>query len=334
MKKSLKIIGIVLLALVLLIGLVLLVFKLVDRIRYRAFYSTAEAAFAMPGVRDGFVQQGFDYIPEKNVFLATGYMNDGSASRVYVIRADGSTTYTALKRADGRDYTGHTGGIAHFGDDLYITGSDGLDVFSCTDVLAGEPTTACKGTVLTYNDPAYCYIYNGHILVGSFYRPGNYETPAYEHITTPAGETHRSIMTVFRLDTGAENGIFPVPLAVISTPDQVQGMCITEEGHVVLSTSYGMAPSKLLVYDRVRVVSASLAFAGITEDGVPFDFATLPVYYLDGSCLAREIVAPPMAEELVYLDGKIHIMNESASDKYIFGKITTGRKVYAYPYTP
>ena len=44
------------------------------------------------------------------------------------------------------------------------------------------------------------------------------------------------------------------------------------------------------------------------------------------------IQAPPMAEELVYLDGKIYIMNESACNKYIFGKFTYGYHVYAFKY--
>ena len=37
-----------------------------------------------------------------------------------------------------------------------------------------------------------------------------------------------------------------------------------------------------------------------------------------------------MAEELVYKDGKVYIMNESASSKYIFGKFTSGNYVHTY----
>ena len=56
----------------------------------------------------------------------------------------------------------------------------------------------------------------------------------------------------------------------------------------------------------------------------------MPLYYLESSILQKTVKAPPMAEELVYQDGKILIMNESASDKYIFGKLTRGKYVYGY----
>ncbi|MBE6702850.1 MAG: hypothetical protein E7585_05510 [Ruminococcaceae bacterium] len=333
MKKSVKILLGVLIGIICLVLLILLGFKLVDGIRHAAFYRKADGEMKMPGIRDGFVQQGFDYVEGEEAFLVAGYMKGEAASRVYLLRDDGSESYTELKKADGTDYRGHTGGIAHFGDYIYITGSKGLDVFSYQEILAGAKSAKCLGTVETYNDPAYCYTYNGYILVGSFYRPGNYETEAYQRMATPGGDQNRSMMAVFQLDANAAFGIDPVMRAVISTPDQVQGMCINDNGKIVLSTSYGMASSKLLVYDVNKIAEPDVrAFAGTTKDGVDFSFSELPIYYLESSCQTEVIKAPPMSEELVYLDGKIYIMNESASNKYIFGKITTGRKIYAYSY--
>ena len=52
--------------------------------------------------------------------------------------------------------------------------------------------------------------------------------------------------------------------------------------------------------------------------------------YLDSECLEEHIVAPPMAEQIIYDDGTIYIMNESASLKYLFGNLTSGRYVYGY----
>ena len=37
-----------------------------------------------------------------------------------------------------------------------------------------------------------------------------------------------------------------------------------------------------------------------------------------------------MSEEIILKDGRIVIMTESASNKYIFGKITSGRRIYGY----
>ena len=39
--------------------------------------------------------------------------------------------------------------------------------------------------------------------------------------------------------------------------------------------------------------------------------------------------AAPMAEEIVFVNGKLLIMSESASMKYIFGNFTGGRWCYA-----
>ena len=332
-KKSL---GILLGALIGVAALLLLIplgFKLVDLVRHISFYSVAEATMPMPGIHDGFIQQGFDYVTEEKAFLVTGYMKGDDPSRVYVLREDGSTTVTALKKADGKDYTGHTGGIAHFGDYVYITGGKGLDVFSYSEIMAGKESAECLGTVITYNDPAHCYIVEGHVLVGSFYRPGNYDTEDYQHITTPCGDRNRSIITVFRLDGAAAFGIDPAVRAVISTPDQVQGMCVTDKGTVVLSTSYGLATSVLLAYDTEKLPAAELRdFAGKTENGDAFSFTSVPYYFLESAAIADVIEAPPMSEELVYQNGRIYIMNESASNKYIFGKITSGGSIYAYPY--
>lgn len=324
-KKILSVIWKILLSLVLLVVIVLLGFKAYDAIRYNSFYSNSEKAFKTPGANDNFVQQGFDYIPHEEKFLVTGYMSDDTASRVYVLDKEGTVlSYTELKKTDGSDYCGHTGGIVHYGPYVYITGATGLDVFSYLDILEGKESTKLLGSVKTYNNPAHCYIQDGYILAGSFFIEEDYETPAHERITTPAGDANTSVITVFKIDDSFEFSVNPKARAVISTTRCVQGMCITDDGKVVLSTSYGLSNSQLFVYDASKLAC---------EDGYDFgEFNDIPIYYLDSSSLVEVIKAPPMAEELVYLDGKIYVLNESACNKYIFGKITTGFNVYAYNY--
>ena len=330
MKKILKVILKIVIGLVCLVLIVLGGVKLVDRIAFSAFYSNAEVLCPMPGVNDGLVQQGFDYVEEDNVFLVTGYMADGTAGRVYVISEDGEESYTQLQTADGEAYLKHTGGIVRNGDYVYITADDGgLDVFDYSEILSGAASVKQLGNVPTYNIPAHCYIYNGYLLAGSFYIAEDYETPAHERIETPTGELNPSLITVFKLDETCEFGIDPTPRALISTPKCVQGMCITDDGKIVLSTSYGLSPSQLFVYDTTDLpVTENYTFT----DGENFTFEGLKLYYLDSDSQVEVIQAPPMAEELVYLDGKIYVMNESACNKYIFGKFTSGYNLYAYQY--
>ena len=324
MKKFLSFIGKFLISIVILVLVAVLGFKVFDLVKHKDFYSNSEVAFNTPGANDNFVQQGFDYVAEEEKFLVTGYMSDDTPSRVYVVNKDGSSTFTKLLKEDGSDYCGHTGGIVRNGDYVYITGGNGLDVFSYADILEGKATTKQLGSVRTYNNPAHCYIYDGYVFAGSFFIEEDYETPEYERMTTPAGDENKSVITVFKLDEGADFGIDPTPRAVLSTRRCVQGMCFTDDGKIVLSTSYGLSTSQLFVYDTEKLTSV--------QDYDFRDFEDIPLYYLDSASLVEVIDAPPMAEELVYLDGKIYVMNESACNKYIFGKITTGYNVYAYNY--
>lgn len=304
-------------------------------IAYISFYNNSNVEFTIPGLNDGFVPQGLDYVEDKDVYITCGYASkSGNSSMVYVIKADGSATKTELKNEDGTNYTGHTGGIAYYKDYVYITGSSGCDVFSLSDILEGKESTKQLGEVKTPNDPAFCNIYDGKFYVGSFYRAGNYVTPESHHLTTPAGDNNMALMTVYTLDDSCEFGVGETPTAVYSLPSLVQGMTFTDSGKIVLSTSYGLATSHLYVYDASMITTGTYTFSGIDEESDTYylNGTTVDLYYLDSASLVEDISAPPMSEEIVYRNGKILIMTEAASNKYIFGKFTGAWKLYSLNY--
>ena len=334
-------------------------FKLYDYLGAAEFYNNSEAVFKTPGVNNSnFVPQGMTYIPEKDTFLFTGYMGkpilgklgDDIAARVYVRNADGEVTFTKLLNADGTPYTDHTGGMEYFGDYVYITGEDshGLDVFLAEDILSGKEETKMLGTVKTYNSPAHVYAYEHegqkYIMAGSYHKDETvYLTPDHERITTPAGDKNTSVMTVFKLDENAEFGIQPDPVAIISAREMIQGICITPDGQMVISSSWGLATSNLFFYDLSKVqctenyrYEGTITYGDLEDENAErydeeFGF-DVKCYYVDSSCLVDTVVAPPMSEELVCLDGKIIVFCESACNKYMFGKLTTGFKTYGYKY--
>ncbi len=321
-KKVLKKVALILaIVLAVLIVLVLLI-KAGERIVYSGFYSRAEKEFTIPGLNDNCVPQGFDYIAEKEVFLMCGYMSDDTASRVYVIDKDGKATYTLMKEADGSDHTGHTGGVSHFDKFLYVTDSDGLNVYDLEDLLSGKDELVEIGTVPTFLDPAWCYIHEEYLLCGSFYEPGSsYDTPKDQHYKTPAGDQNTSLVTVFRLDATQPLGVDPTPVAAISTPDRVQGFCVTDTGEVALSTSWSINSSMLYLYDAEKLTAQGTH----TVNGVE-----VPLVYMDSASLTRTVKAPPMAEGILCIDGRLHVLNESACNKYIFGKLLSGYGLYSY----
>ena len=318
-------------------------FKLYDYIVAYDFYTNSEVAFATPGVNNSnFVPQGMDYVEDDKVFIFTGYMSDSTASRVYVRHEDGTLTYTQLVYNDGRPYNEHTGGIECYGDYIFITDTTGIFIFSYSDILEGKETTPVLCEAPLHVDPAHCFIYsNGskdYLLAGSFYYAGSYETPEHEKITTPGGETNPSLILIYPLNpeaTQANEVIVSTPVAAVSIPQKVQGMCFTDDGRMVLSTSWSVNPSQILFYDAAKIEASKVEdyqIKGATKKGEEFDI-TVDLYFADSSNYVGKVVAPPMSEELVCLDGKIYVFNESACNKYIFGKLTTGFNLYAYDYS-
>ena len=333
----------ILIALAILLAVLLIAvggFKLYDYLVSYEFYNNSEVAFKTPGVDNStFVPQGMDYDEERELFLFTGFMDDGTSSRVYVRYADGTLTYTKLMYDDGTPYAEHTGGIQHYGDYIYITGKTGIDVFRYSDFLEGKETSVIIGNVPILIDPAYCYITssNGrdHILIGSFYKEGSqYITPEHERITTPCGDNNTSVLLAYRLDKDKPLGFDDSdPIAAISMPKRVQGICVTDDGRLVTSVSWGVSPSELGIYNITNIrFDQNYHYFGTTTGGIEFDM-TIPMYYIESDTREDLIIAPAMSEGLVYLDGKIYVFNESASTKYLFGRLTTGYDLYAFNYS-
>lgn len=289
--------------------------------KYWDFFGNSKGDFIIPGLTSAYVPQGFDYIEETDTYLMCGYMADGSSSRIYIRFGDGTTRFASLYYADGTVYDKHAGGICHNGDYVYLAGDDGVDVFSMEQVQMGGDASML-GTIPTGHDMAYCSFYDGFLLAGNFYYPEHYETPETHRITTPAGDRNTALMTVFRADPEAEFGIDPAPVAAISTPGKVQGMCFTSDEEIVLSISWSLTNSNLLFYgvDTERVGSVQVLGGEV------------PLYYLDSENLKDTVVLPPMSEELVCKDGRVFVMFESACNKYIFGKLIRGWRVFGYEY--
>ncbi|MCM1546486.1 MAG: hypothetical protein NC033_05560 [Clostridiales bacterium] len=322
-KSAAEIVLTVLAIAVLTVAVLLSGIRLGEKIAFAPFYARARSEFIIP-TGSGFVGQGLDYLEDEDAFITCGYAaTNGNSSMVYYIDADGEASRTVLKNADGSNYTGHTGGIAHYKEYVYITGDDGCDVFALSDFTEHRRVSKKLGEVKTLLDPAYCNVHEGRFYTGSFYRAGNYETPDWQRMTTPNGDYNKSVITVFDIDDNAADTFYisPDPVAAYSTPSLVQGLTFTDD-KIVLSTSYGLAASHLKFYDNSGISAGQLNLKG----------KDVPLYYLDGACLDRTVTVPPMSEEIVYLNGRIYIMTESASNKYIFGKFMSGRHLFSWAY--
>ena len=295
------ILGAIALVLLVIIGLNIAKFFI-----YSEYYSIKTNVCKNPGLNDGFVCQGIAVSEENGAILVCGYMKDKSNSRIYVTDYDSNSYYVELTR-DGEKYTGHAGGLAITGDTVYIANAKKIYSFPLQNVLSannGDIVDIGSGTKVNTN-ASFVYTDEEYLYVGEFHDGGKYVIENHENET--AEGTHFAICTKYALND------LETPVAVYTLRNNVQGICFTPKGKVVMSTSYGLTDTVYYIYD----------LNSVTDSGVTFDGA--PVYYLDN--LEKEIHGPAMGEDLDYYDGKIITLTESASTKYIFGKLFGATKI-------
>lgn len=302
------------------------------RLSVASYYNASKKAFVIPDLNDDFVPQGFHYDAENGTFIISGYMSDDDPSPLYVVDATSGKTIkeVSLRTQSGRPFTGHTGGVAVYGDYVYVAGGDArcLYVFSYDELLTAsdDGEISCIGKFSTYYaeddfvDVFFVTVHDGAIYVGEFYRAKDYPTLASHKMNTTNGDYNQAFMLKFDLDASLTDtfSISPAPAAAYSITDHVQGMAIND-GKIYLSTSYGLSFSHVWEYDLASVNDeASTVVLG----------ATTPLYSFDRGNLLHDYKIAPMSEEIVFVDGYLYTMCESASNKYIFGKFIGGKWCY------
>ncbi len=295
------------------------------------YYAASERAFVIPGLQENFVPQGLCYDEARDLFLISGYSSEKEASPVYFVnRTSGEQVKRVLlHKANGEEFTGHSGGIAVHGDYVYIAGGSGrcLYVYAYGDLLAAEDggsvlrlgKVSFKHSDDDYLGSSFVTVDGDRIIVGEYYYPPEYPALDAHQVTTAGGETHGAYAAAFSFSSAHEFGVDPTPLCVYSIREKVQGMCFAD-GRIYLSTSYGLSHSYLYAY-----AAASVEQAGEAE----LLGTRVPLYVLDTPSLVGAYKIAPMSEEIVMLDGRLYVMCESASGKYFFGRLIGGKWCYA-----
>lgn len=276
--------------------------------RYPAFFGNAEEEAEIPGLADGISPQGLCPVPENAEgyeFAMSGYMADGSPSRVYLIGKEGHKFVTLTE--EGKDVTAHFGGVTCTGEDLLVASGKTLLRVPFSAVLGAESggKLQAERAVQTDINVAYCY-FNADtqkLYAGEFYREKNYKTNEDHHLTVN-GETNYAFIYEYSFENGA---IKETPDKVISVRALVQGIAVYGD-NITLSTSYGLADSVFYTYGNILNGEAN----GTAEVGGK----EIPLYRLDSSNLKSALAAPCMSEEIFVRDGRIYILFESLCVKY------------------
>lgn len=308
------------------------------RIVYGAFYADAAREFPIPGTDEGFIVQDLDEL-EDGTWLFSGYVSSG-VSPVYALHADGTVAKISIARLDGSIYDGHGSGITSDASHVFLTDDEGFLVFDIADLQnagSGATVHAIGRRALEFA-PAFMNIEDGSLYLGTFYHPGSYESPDAHKMDTPGGDWNPAIMYAYPEDEKGAFGFADQAACAFSLPARIQGACTTDDGQMVLSQSYGLASSHLLVYDLTGAMEGAVsgdatgaASAVAEEQGALFmaDGREVPLFFLDSANLVEDIVAPPMSEGIEWHEGKVYLSCESASNKYLFGKLYGAGVVYA-----
>ena len=313
MKKSRKIALCCLIIVCCILSSAILIYYHGDK--YPEFYALASKEFEIPGLETKFVPQGIDFDENSKKFLLSGYMSDGTASRFYLIDKEENEMDLQNKfftlTLDNELYTGHCGGVAIDGDTAWVVGDKMLYRFNFQDALNcknGESVEIVDGFE-TKNGADFVLVYENKLIVGEFYRKDAYDTSISHHLKISETETNYALAFIYTIDHSMPYGLASTtPIAGISLPNQVQGMCFTKDGNIVLSTSYSIPNSQILIYKNVLNDGPSTTM--LVEEN------ELPVYVL---CLDNQIdsiSACAMSEEIVLVENKVYVLFESNCSKY------------------
>lgn len=303
----LKIFGIFFISMVSLFILLFSVMNIIKFAIYPEYYSIRTNVCKNPGLSDGFVCQDVCYYEEGEKFFVCGYMVDNSASRIYVTDTKNDSFYVSLS-LEGRDFTGHSGGITTHGNEVYIASESSIHIIPLKDLLdAGNgDTVEITDVIKIDNEASSAASDENYLYIGEFCNDKNYFS--YHYFDTPDGEYH-AIIGCYSFDD------LSAPKKVYSITEKVQGICFAPNGKIVLSASYGASDSYYYVYDENEAVDS-----GLFHEGAPVFFLCNPEKIIKG---------PAMAEGLDYYDGKIITLTEVASDKYFVGKFLFADKIFA-----
>ena len=249
-------------------------------------------------------------------------MADHSPSPIYRRATDGTITKFYVSLPDGSPYDGHGSAITTNEQYAYLACEEGYLVIPMDDLLFAEDGASVQATEKVDVDfsPAFMNIEQGQLLLGNFYYPNDYETPENHHITTPDAPRTPPSCTLSPPILQSRAVSSPCPTTCSPFPAWSRHL-YHRDGRIVLSVSYGIAPSHLLAYN-VNLAAPDGTFTTGSGDEVE-------LFCLDSRNLTEDLVGPPMQEGIESHDGRVYTTDESASNKYIFGKLCGAGRVYA-----
>ena len=318
LKLLAKILLHVLFVLILLLLLAWVGLLVAKTVVYPDYMKNKEAVCTLPDIHKGYVPQGLDHV-EGDTYLLSGY-HDHDMLSLYVSHNGESKQILPVDK-DGKLMESHGGGVTSVKDFVYVTDESELIIFSLTDLKNAKDgdKVACIGTFPVDTAASFCFADGNKLYVGEFYYADHYEIDLTHSYTTPAGDTHRALISCYPL---SEDGSIAdtYPLYSISVTSMVQGFAVKGDTFII-SRSWGLNSSKLEFYAGLKDAQTTIGVSG----------KDVPLYYLDSTNLEKTVMMPAFSEDLDIVGDRVIVSFESACNKYIVGKLFWADKVISYP---
>lgn len=283
-------------------------------------YSNYSELCEIPETENGYVPQGYCYSESEKLHFISYYHSE-KASLISVVDAgSGSKVKTLnLKKLNGKDFTGHAGGIAEDGKYFYIVDGKKIYRLDMSEILSAKDggVLVLEKYISTDVKCSYLNCDGNYLYAGEFYTfttDGSYDTDKSHHVVLSFFETSyarcnayliKDIENKFSKD-GGEN---VVPEMIFTTPNCVQGFARLPDGTFALSVSYGRNNnSSLKFYDDVTNGNPSFTVA--------YGEISVPVYNLSKKAQTADFRQPPLLEGIDDMEGKTVGIFESCAQKY------------------
>ena len=281
-------------------------------------YSNYTELCEIPEVENGYVPQGYCFSKACNIHFISYYHDDTATVISLVDGESGERIKTLpLKKANGKDFTGHAGGIAEDGQYLYIV--DGKKIYRISlSIIFMTPNGESILLLEKVNTDVKCSYLNSdgiYLYAGEFYTftaDGSYDTDKSHHMVISLFETSYARCNAYKitdLEFKPDGDEISAPSMIFTTPNCVQGFARMPDGTFALSISYGRNNNSALVYYKDVTVNE----ADFTVD---YNRISVPAYHLRNSTKTKSLRQPPLLEGIDDMNGKVSGIFESCAKKY------------------
>lgn len=269
---------------------------------YSLFKEKTKTYTIIPGIKQGQIPQGITYSNKYDVMITSGYHKGTAPSVLNIIDYKTGEYQKSIQLLyKGESSKAHVGGITTDNETVWIVSDNFLYKVSLNDLVNKENMSEIEMELeKELNQRAdFCTYHNGILWIGEFFQNSKYKTEESHHLKLNDEEVNKAFLVGYK-NMKAKY--------ILSIPEKIQGVAFTDN-EIILSQSYGgRTSSHLLFYQNPMANEKDTVFE--------FKDKKIPVWYLGKKQLNKDILMPPMSEEIVNVENNLYILFESASNLY------------------